>query len=361
MKSYIGKIVFIAGVILVALVSRVFYAKVYATPTGTPTDDSANGHVPAFILPSLSAVAMNNDAISPGGDLESGSASGTSLSDAGGSVSAAVAPNISASAGTVVPMGLVAGSTFSRVGTASAPAIDAEAFVVADLTTGTPFLELNANKRWPMASITKLMTASIVLDKLSLTQDVTVTADAFAADPSEKILRSGDVYTVADLLRVMLLPSSNVAAETLADAYGRDAFIAEMNARAARWGMVNTHYDDPSGLSVANQSTPTDLLVLAQKIDISYPQVLAITRTPQVIVTEINSGKQSVVKSINSFAGEADFVGGKTGYTDQANGNLLSLFSHKGHTIFVIVLGTDDSERFANTETLYNWFTANFK
>ena len=125
--------------------------------------------------------------------------------------------------------------------------------------------------------------------------------------------------------------------------------------------MANTHYADPSGLAVGSQSTADDLVILAQKIYSDYPEIFAITRTPQVTVTEIGSGKQVMVKNINEFSGEADFIGGKTGYTDQADGNLLSIFSYEGHPIVVIVLGTDDGTRFANTEALYNWFTANFR
>ena len=193
---------------------------------------------------------------------------------------------------------------------------------------------------------------------MSSTQKITITQDDLAVDPSEKTLHVGDTYTVDDLLHILLLPSSNVAAEALASAYvyGRPAFIAEMNRRAAAWGMSSsTHYDDPSGLSVGSESTAADLAVLAQKIYTDYPQILTITRTPQVTL-----GNQVVVNNINKFAGQAGFLGGKTGYTDQANGNLLSVFSYEGHPIIVIMLGTSDDNRFANTTALYKWFTANF-
>ena len=129
-----------------------------------------------------------------------------------------------------------------------------------------------------------------------------------------------------------------------------------MNARAAAWGMANTHYDDPSGLSSGNQSTADDLLLLAQKIYSDYPKVLAITRTTQATATELGSGTKTLVKSINDFAGEADFIGGKTGYTTIADGNLLSIFKYKNRPILVIVLGTDEADRFTNTERLFSWF-----
>lgn len=270
-------------------------------------------------------------------------------------------PAAPASEESVVPLGPVQNSAFSHFLGTPPPSLDLTAALVADLETGTRFMSLSATERWPLASITKLMTATVVLDKLSSAQKITITQDDFDVDPSEKTLHVGDTYTVNDLLRILLLPSSNVAAEALADAYGRSQFIVEMNRRAVAWGMENTHYDDPSGLSVGSQSTVADLAILTQKIYTDYPQIFAITRTPQVTLTEITSGDQVVVKSINEFAGQTDFIGGKTGYTDQADGNLLSVFSYEGHPIVIIVLGTSDDSRFANTEALYNWFTINFK
>jgi D-alanyl-D-alanine endopeptidase (penicillin-binding protein 7) len=159
----------------------------------------------------------------------------------------------------------------------------------------------------------------------------------------------------------MLLRSSNVAAEALADFYGHGKFLAAMNAKAQSLGMQNTYYNDPSGLSSANESTASDLILLAQDIYDDYPQILAVTRLTQATVTNLATGKKVVVKTINDFAGRADFVGGKTGYTDLADGNLLSVFRYKGRPVIVVIMGTDDAARFTNTEALYNWFKADYR
>lgn len=231
-----------------------------------------------------------------------------------------------------------------------------KAALVANLKTGAISFGNNDSKRWPLASVTKLMTAVIVMDNFDMNKKITITPDAFAADPNEKTLRAGDTYTVSDLLQFLLLPSSNVAAEAFADSYGRASFVTAMNARAATWGMTNTHYDDPSGLSSGNQSTADDLLLLAQKIYSDYPKILAITRTTRVTAIEIGSKNKIIVKNINDFAGKAGFIGGKTGYTDIADGNLLSIFKYNGHPVLVILLGTDEADRFTNTEKLFDWF-----
>lgn len=239
------------------------------------------------------------------------------------------------------------------------PALQDAAVLAADLKTGTAYDAVNTDRRWPTASLTKLMSATIIEDKLDPSTRITITENMFAADPQEQTLVVGGTYTVSDLLRFMLLPSSNVAAEAVAAFYGRDAFLAEMNARAAAWGMEDAHFDDPSGISAGDQSTANDFLKLAQKIYADYPQIFQISRTPQVSITEENSGKKIVIKSINSFAGEPDFVGGKTGRTDQAGGNLLSVFRNGSKTFFIVVLGSDD--RFGDTQKLHDWLMANFK
>jgi D-alanyl-D-alanine endopeptidase (penicillin-binding protein 7) len=250
---------------------------------------------------------------------------------------------------------------FIRIANTGNPNVGSAVSLIADLQTGIPFLTINNTERWPMASVSKLMTAVVATDLLQPDQKVTITSEMTAVDPSEQILHVGDTYTVSDLLRVMLLPSNNVAAESLAQFAGRAQFLAAMNAKAQAWGMTNTYYDDPSGLSAANESTANDLLKLAQQIYTNYPQVLAITRMPQATVSDLATGQPVIVKSINNFAGQADFIGGKTGYTDQSDGNLLSIFSYDGRPVFIVVLGIDDGVRFNATQELYNWFKANFK
>ena len=78
-------------------------------------------------------------------------------------------------------------------------------------------------------------------------------------------------------------------------------------------------------------------------------------------MTNLATNKKVVIKTINNFAGRSDFLGGKTGYTDVADGNLLSIFKYEGRPVIVIIMGTDYASRFDNTETLYNWFKANYR
>ncbi len=325
------------------LFSRMIYS------SGTPTSlaeiaavssgSAQNDHAPLFVMPQVSVSAQN------GAGSEESADTATGMHAASGTDASANAPTPSATGVATQPV--------------SAPVLNVAASLVANLTTGATYASANADRRWPTASLAKLMSATIVADKLDPTTQITITENMFAADLTEQTLVTGGTYTVSDLLYLMLLPSSNVAAEAAATFYGRDAFVAEMNARAAAWGMASTHFDDPSGISAGDQSTANDFLKLAQKVYIDYPQLFAITRTPQHTITEENIGTKFVIKSINNFSGEADFVGGKTGHTDQAGGNLLSVFRNGSRIICVVVLGSDD--RFGDTQKLYNWYKTNAK
>lgn len=319
MDNHLAKFVFLAVMIGAVLFSRMAYQAAIPANLAEVNKAQLNAaalNVPTLILPSITVSAT------------SGAVSNTAQAHA-----APIAAN-----------------------PAAPPILPYAASLVANITTGATYETTNAAQRWPTASLAKLMSATIVLDKIDPATKITVTEPMSAADPQELTLVVGGTYTVSDLLNLMLLPSSNVAAEAVASFYGRDAFIAEMNARAAEWGMADTHFDDPSGISVGDESTANDFLKLAQKIYNGYPRIFQITRTPQATITEQNSGSKITIKSINDFAGRPDFVGGKTGHTDQANGNLLSVFHYGTHAVFVVVLGSDN--RFRDTQTLYDWFKA---
>jgi D-alanyl-D-alanine carboxypeptidase len=359
MKNFSGKIVFAGTIVIIALLSRFAYPRLYPVATSDATDSAVSSSsaatIPRFVFPALSFMTAGSAPTSAPPALLSGPASVGAISDASSSLAAATNTIF------VAPLGPIADSTFSRIGTAPPPILPIQEAFVADLSSGAILMSENASGRWPLASLTKLMTATLVYDHLSLTEPVTITQAEFDVYPQEKTLRVGDTYTVEDLLHFLLMPSSNVAAEALATTYGRTQFIAAMNARAVAWGMTHTHYVDPSGLAEGDQSTPGDLMLLMQKIYTDYPQLLAITRTPVATVTNLATGATTTVQSINQFAGETDFIGGKTGYTDQADGNLLSLFSDGGHPVMVLIFGTADWSRFIMMKQLYRWVTANFR
>ncbi|HUC31575.1 MAG TPA: serine hydrolase [Candidatus Paceibacterota bacterium] len=338
-KNY-EKIIFLLVVIGAIFFARAMYPTISGIPSLASTEPPqtaialSTSAPPTLVLPQTSVSSADSGALVSGGDTASVPAS---------------------SSETMADVNTV----FSKVNNTQPPSLNDEAYMVADLTTSAVLAGSNVVTRWPTASLTKLMTATLVFDQLATSTTITITPQMFAADPTEQTLVIGGTYTVEDLLHVMLMPSSNVAAEAMADFIGRTQFMNEMNARAQAWGMTDTYFSDPSGISAANESTANDLLILAQHVYNNYPGILAITDTHQTTITELNSDKKITVTSINDFAGEPNFVGGKTGHTDQASGNLLSIFNYDSHPVLIIVLGTVD--RFGDTSKLYAWFRANYK
>ncbi len=233
--------------------------------------------------------------------------------------------------------------------------------LVVDGVTGAVLFEKQSARLWPTASIAKLMNAVIAVKYLSPSDGITIPDGGVVVNGEVSTgtpLGAGTRFSVADILSLMLTVSSNEAAETLASTFGRERFLNEMNKQAIAWGMYNTNFDDPTGLSVANQSTATDIAILARHLLVEYPQILAITTHPKNIITNLETGQKLSILNINQFAGQSSFLGGKTGYTDEANGNLVSVFSHSGHPVIVVVLGTND--RFAETRAIFSWFTQSF-
>ncbi len=247
---------------------------------------------------------------------------------------------------------------FYRVASDDPPEIGSESAVIFDVQSGEKYLDDASSKRWPVASLTKLMTAYLVYENMNLDATITL-ANADFADGDNPIFAPGEIYKVRDLLKVMLVASRNTAANALANSFGRDKFIALMNDTAESWGMENTHYDDPSGLSVSNQSTPDDLLKLVRAITGQRPDIWKTTENAKISVKDLSSGKFRSFQSTNQFVSKKDFYGGKTGYIPEADGNLISIFLYGKRTLGIIVLGSAD--RFGDSEKLYNWFTNDFR
>jgi len=228
---------------------------------------------------------------------------------------------------------------------------DASIFLVKNLSTEEVIFERNSYNRWPIASVTKLMSALVVSERMNLADTLFVTQEARDAVGEYYSFEVGDQYSVQDLLRAMLVFSSNDAAYALADTLNREAFDDFMNAKAKEIGMSQTSFFEPSGLSYLNQSTASDVYLLLRYLSHIHPSLLDITRMQSVILTELESGKKKTFQNIDFFAGQKEFLGGKTGYIEESGGNLVTIFQ-KGDTMyFVAVLGSDD--RFGDVENLY--------
>jgi D-alanyl-D-alanine carboxypeptidase len=223
----------------------------------------------------------------------------------------------------------------------------AQAVLVSDLDNNTDLISYNINKRWPLASITKLMTAVLAFEEIGGRKEILISETAVAAEGDSGKLKVGELYKIDDLINLMLITSSNDAAAALAEfyAFGSQNFVKLMNKKAAELGMNQTVFFDPAGLSPLNQSTVNDIQKLMKYIEESHPEILVSTRP-----TDFKG-----FKNINPFAGQANFLGGKTGYLEEAKENLASLFSLNEQRILIVVLGAEN--RLKQTQEIISYLS----
>ena len=207
----------------------------------------------------------------------------------------------------------------------------------------------------PIASVTKIMTAMVALDYDKNLQR-TLKLDGRVGSHLPK-----QTYNRWQLFQAMLVRSDNAAAETLANDYpgGRSAFIAEMNRQAREWGMVNTRFEDPTGLSANNISTVTEIANMME-ISSGYWLIQEVSTRKQVAVeAQFKKRIRTVnLKNTNSpLLFEFDnIVVSKTGFTSQAGFCLGLVVEQKRQQYIIVVLGSQTKQDRKRTveKVMYN-------
>lgn len=238
--------------------------------------------------------------------------------------------------------------------------ISAEAYIVANLDTGEIYSERNAQTVFPIASLSKLITALVVLHSMQPEQKLTVNQAMLDAYGDAGHLVLGETFTASELLYPMLLESSNDAAEVFAQSYGADEFIRKMNAFTAGLGMISTFFKDSSGLNAGNSSNAHDLFILSQYIYKSEKPLLELTRRLAMSVATTTEHSAHTWNTINPFPLDPHFMGGKTGRTTEAKESMISLFRYDrgitSYPVAVIVLRSDFKVREIDSSMLFEKF-----
>lgn len=224
------------------------------------------------------------------------------------------------------------------------PQLSASGMLIVDVMSGEEVASKNPDSRRPMASLTKIMTALLILEKHALTDMVTIPPVAENVRGSAVGLITGQHMTVGSMLRALLLPSANDAAYALASYQGRGvaSFVQMMNERAQALGLKNTHFANPAGLDHPEQySTPRDLawLTLAALKDKRFASIVE-TRSARIESTE---GQRYELRNTNEMLHyNEDIYGVKTGTTDDARECLIILFKQDGRPYLLVLLGSHD-------------------
>jgi serine-type D-Ala-D-Ala carboxypeptidase (penicillin-binding protein 5/6) len=226
-----------------------------------------------------------------------------------------------------------------------APALRARSAILLDLDSGQLLLQKDPTGRYAPASLTKVVTALVALDRMRLDQVVTVPSsiNQLPWDSTRMGLRAGERVTVRELMDGLFLNSGNDAAITLSEAVmPRADFIRLMNTKAASLGMADTHFMNPVGLDDPGHfSSAADLSLAARELDRRYPEVAAIAATPALTLPATAShhayGLYNLNQLVRTYRGA---TGLKTGWTGRAGGCLIATATRDGRHLMAVVMGS---------------------
>ncbi|MFA5936851.1 MAG: CapA family protein [Candidatus Paceibacterota bacterium] len=236
------------------------------------------------------------------------------------------------------------------------PKVGASAFLIGDLDTGEIILTKNKDEQFPLASVSKLMTASVAKDLMNDEDIAKVSKKALSTYGKNGNLKLGEKIKITDLVYPLLLESSNDSAEVIAEYFSRNVFVQRMNQTAQKLDLSKTTFEDPSGLSPNNKSTVYDMFKLAGYLNEQKQDLLKIT------INRSYSNQKHTWFSNNQFLREKSYLGGKSGYTDEAKQTVISLFSIPlGETgtrnIGITLLQSKD--RFKDVENILKYLNTN--
>lgn len=246
------------------------------------------------------------------------------------------------------------------------PILSAESALAYDLKSSTFLFQKDIHEKRKIASISKLMTAIVILENHRLDEKVIVPKIATTVEPVKIWLLPGEEITVENLLYALLIHSGNDAALTLAmyDSLTEQNFVAKMNEKARTIGLKNTHFTNATGLDdIRSYSSAHDVLLMSLKA-LEFDFIQKAVRIPKMEIRSINGRMRHKLETTNELIGNKDFLvyGLKTGNTLGAGPSLVALASlsatrfpsHKPE-ILTIVLGSKD--RFQETKILLDWLS----
>lgn len=274
-----------------------------------------------------------------------------------------------------------------EVAPAPDPVITAQAALLVDQETGTVLYKKNEHVELYPASLTKIMTALLTLEaveqgKLRLDQELTASASALsglASDGSSAGIQAGEIMSVENYLKCMLVVSANEACDVLAEAVSGSvsAFVDDMNAKVEALGCENTHFVNPNGLHDSQHYTSAWDLYLITMEALKYPEFMAICDMGVAEIPATNLSETRRLRTTNYLLSNwravgylySDAHGIKTGSTTEAGHCLVSSAKRGSRSLVSVVLGAErvvgadgvaDVRSFSETRRLFEWGFANF-
>lgn len=227
------------------------------------------------------------------------------------------------------------------------PKITAKSSLFIETETGEVLYSKDANKKLPIASLVKVMTALIALEQKGMDDKFLVSQRAADMEPDKMLLIAGEKLTLRDLLYGMFLISANDAAEVLAEGTtgNREEFIKLMNDKARQLGMKDTYLVNPTGLDEDynnSYSTAYDMAILTRYMIRHFKEAVEISKTPHIFIPAKDEHRDyEMYSGINLLTTYEGVLGFKTGYTPEAGLTLITLARKNGHEVIGVLLGSE--------------------
>ena len=240
-------------------------------------------------------------------------------------------------------------------------AVESKSCLLMEKTTGQVLYAVNEHEPLEPASVTKIMTILLTMEAIdsgSLSYDDTVTASAYACSMggSQIWLKENEQLTVEDMLKAVCVVSANDASVALAEhlAGSAEAFVEQMNQRAAELGMADTHFVNPTGLPAKGHVTSAhDIALMSRELILNHPDIRRFTTIWTDSLRDGAFGLSNTNKLIRFYPGA---TGLKTGSTDAALYCLSATAERDGMELISVVMGAPTStQRFEGAKVLLNY------
>lgn len=237
------------------------------------------------------------------------------------------------------------------------PVIQASSALLMDASTGVALYEKNARTRIPVASLTKIMTAILILDSHDLTEVVRVPESYTGLESTRIWLQKGERITVENLMIGLLVRSGGDAALALASHHSGsvEKFVDEMNARAKALGLLHTQFKNPIGLDEEGHFSSAYDMAILTKYAMRNPDFRRYVQMTEATITSVDGRIthrfENTNKLLNSYL---NILGVKTGTTDEAGESVINWARNaEGHELIAVVL--DSPNRFQENKALLDW------
>lgn len=244
--------------------------------------------------------------------------------------------------------------------------IEAEAYIVMDKSTGKILTVKRENLQWPIASLTKLITADVVLDEDVMLNSSHEVRNYDNVGGARLWVNDKDTFSINDLFYATLVASANNAANALSRAtqLPREDFLSEMNQRAHNLNLVKTKFVDPTGIELGNVSTPREFARLVRRV-FERREIQRYTTTAKREIYVQNRGTSKLMKNTNWMLYKPQYddlyvTGSKTGFLYESGWNLVTTIrpseTDKDRELLIVLFGAKSrSGSFKDTKKLANW------